>query len=54
MSYALTIWGWLLMIFCVGSITLLVSWCFVRVLSQKGSVDTLEPPIEFDTHDHKA
>ena len=47
----MTIWGWIMMILSVGSVTTLTGWCFWRVLRTPHPEEHLHAPLDIDTHD---
>jgi len=47
----MTTTGWIFMLSSVGSVTILMIWCFHRVLSNPTSANHMHAPLDIDTHD---
>jgi len=47
----MTTTGWIFMLSSVGSVTILMIWCFYRVLSKPSAANHMHAPLDIDTHD---
>ncbi|MGE3181160.1 MAG: hypothetical protein AB7N71_05975 [Phycisphaerae bacterium] len=43
--------GWVFMITSIAAVTILVSFCYYRVLSKPAAADHMHAPLEIDTQD---
>ena len=48
---ALSTSGWVMMIGCIGSVCLLATFCFYRVLREPNPSEHHHAPLDIDTHD---
>lgn len=47
----MTTGGWIFMLTSIGFVLVLITFCFVRVLTKPSAANHMHAPLEIDTHD---
>lgn len=43
--------GWIFMLASISSVVVLISWCFVKVLTTPAATENIHSPVDIDTKD---
>jgi len=47
----MTLAGWIFMVLSIGFVVSLISFCFLKVLSEPSAANHMHGPADIDTHD---